>query len=156
MIFMAVSSTILANDKVDIIWIQKEKRQLHLIKNYKVTDTYPIALGKSSLGHKQREGDSRTPEGLYYIDGRNENSNFYLSLHISYPTPRDYRRAVRANVNPGNHIMIHGEPNDPKKKVALQTTVAYDWTNGCIALSNHNMQTLWDIVRTGTPVLIDP
>ena len=144
-----------AGDKADIIWVQKSQRQLHLITDYKITHSYPIALGKKPLGPKRVEGDLRTPEGLYYIDGRHENSDFYLSLHVSYPAPRDYWRAVRMNAAPGGHIMVHGEPNDRENRPSWRSATAYDWTDGCIALSNRDMRDLWNRVEVGVPVLID-
>ena len=156
-IFCLLLPTIsIADAKADIIWVQKSKRVLHLIKDYKITHSYPIALGQQPVGHKQREGDQRTPEGLYYIDGRNENSKYYLSLHISYPAPQDYLRAVKMNGRPGKLIMLHGEPNSAKHKATLSSATAEDWTAGCIALSNQNMLTLWSMIDTGTPILIDP
>ena len=138
--------------EVDMIVVEKSKRVLHLMSRWQPVHSFAIALGQSPVGHKRQAGDSRTPEGSYHIDGRNPDSKFFLSLHISYPNLADRVIAARDGRDPGGDIMIHGEPNDPE----LRNDLRRDWTAGCIALSNGDMQIVWDKVREGTPVLIRP
>ncbi|MXX99166.1 MAG: L,D-transpeptidase family protein, partial [Gammaproteobacteria bacterium] len=101
---------------------------------------------------KQKEGDSRTPEGLYYINGRNPNSRFFRSLRISFPNEIDKLIAKSKGDSPGGDIVIHGEPNDPIKRRNLKK----DWTQGCIALSDEDMYLVWRLVEEGIPILIKP
>ena len=136
----------------DTIWIQKGERKLHLISNNKVLRTFPISLGQNPRGHKQREGDSRTPEGLYTIASRRHTSDYYRALEISYPGEIDLQLAAARGVPPGGQIMIHGQPNDPLKKVALKK----DWTQGCIALADRHMHVVWKATPPGTRVVIEP
>lgn len=119
-----------------------------LLSGESVVRSYRIALGRDPLGHKQEEGDGRTPEGRYTIDRRNPKSKFHLSLHISYPNRADHARAAAAGVSPGGDIMIHG----------LKPGVSHpeDWTAGCIAVTNAEMEEVWDLVADGTPVEINP
>lgn len=145
-----------SSESIDMIWVQKADRKLHLMAGQRVVRSYTVSLGENPRGHKQREGDSRTPEGLYFIDGRNEASRFFLSLHISYPSLYDWQRAVRSGLDPGGYIMIHGEPDDPLQKEQLRMSTIRDWTDGCIALNNVDMAEVWSLVRDGTPILIDP
>ena len=116
--------------------------------------SYDIALGPSPEGHKQQEGDGRTPEGRYVIDWRNVNSAFHRSLHISYPNAGDRARARRRGVDPGGAIMIHGLPNGMGTLGGLH--VASDWTLGCIAVTSEEIEEIWRVVRDGTPIEIGP
>lgn len=138
--------------KADFIWVRKSENVLMLVKDFQIIRSYPIALGFAPKGHKQREGDGRTPEGLYYIEGRNPKSKYYLSLLLSYPNARDRHRARMRNDDPGGEIMIHGEPNQLK----VGQVLARNWTQGCIAVSNRDMRELWSAIDDGTPVWIDP
>ncbi len=138
--------------EADRIWVQKAERKLHLMKGRKIVRTFPIHLGRQPLGHKRREGDSRTPEGLYSVRSRNSISEFYRALEISYPNMDDRLRAAVDGVNPGGKIMIHGEPDDPLARLTLPK----DWTQGCIALKNRDMRVVWKAAARGTPVQIDP
>ena len=150
---LVFAGTLSADGAADMVWVRKSDRILHLLKDYKIITSYPIALGKQPIGHKVAAGDSRTPEGLYWIDWRNPDSKFYLSLHITYPNANDLRRAVARSLDAGNSIMIHGRPDNATNAWSEAGT---DWTDGCIALSNRNMQTIWHLVADGTPILIDP
>ena len=155
-IILAISLTIgtamSEQNKVNAILVEKAERKLHLLTNWRTTHTFSIALGQNPVGHKQKEGDSRTPEGLYYINGRNPASRFFRSLSISFPDETD-RHIAKLNGNrPGGDIAIHGEPNDPIKKRNLKK----DWTQGCIALSDKDMRVVWHLVEEGTPILIRP
>ena len=147
----------IADRQVDLIWVNKSDYLLHLIIDQEIVASYPIALGKTPLGHKRQRNDGRTPEGLYFVDYRNEQSDYFLSLHISYPNERDRRHALHRGVDPGGDIVIHGEPNEMDKRALLSEAAnRRNWTEGCIALSNEAMVALWQSVDEGTPVLIEP
>jgi len=134
--------------------IEKGARKLHLIQQGKAFRTYKIALGIRPVGDKKREGDFKTPEGKYYLDARNPNSDYFLSIRISYPDPKDRREAGEMGVDPGGAIMIHGQPNDPTRSETYYRT--QDWTNGCIAVSNSDMIDIWLMTGENTPIEIRP
>ena len=134
----------------DQVVVDKSDRRLDLLANGQVMTSFPIALGRNPVGHKEREGDSRTPEGAYVLDWRNPKSRFYLSLHVSYPNAEDVARAKAAGVSPGGDIMIHGH------SFGLPGLLPYDWTAGCIAVANADMDVIWAAVPDGTPILIQP
>ncbi len=136
------------------IVIEKGKRRLMLLRGSDVIATYPVKLGLNPYGHKQREGDFRTPEGTYYLSRRNPRSEFFLSVEVSYPSAEDRARARAAGVRPGGLIMIHGQPNVPRK--SPQYYASNDWTDGCIAVSNSDMVDIWLRTRVGTPIEIKP
>jgi len=138
----------------DRVVIEKGARKLHLIQQGKAFRTYKIALGIRPVGDKKREGDFKTPEGKYYLDARNPNSDYFLSIHISYPDPKDRREAGEMGVDPGGAIMIHGQPNDPTRSETYYRT--QDWTNGCIAVSNSDMIDIWLMTGENTPIEIRP
>ena len=143
-----------AGTVVTRIVVEKRARTMSVYRGWRLLKTYRIALGPNPVGPKQREGDGRTPEGYYRIDYRNQESDFHLSLHISYPGRSDIRRARRQRASPGSDIMIHGQPNDmdPSEKLRLSP----DWTNGCIAVTDEEMDELWRVVPNGTRILIKP
>jgi murein L,D-transpeptidase YafK len=143
-----------SKDKIDIIIVKKSERVLYAIKDDKVIKKYNIALGKNPNGQKKVEGDKKTPEGYYFIDGKNAKSKFFLSLHISYPNFHDKQIALKNKVNPGEHIAIHGLP--PLNLLAQYLFDGADWTDGCIALNNSDMKELWDLTEEGTQILIRP
>lgn len=138
----------------DRVVIEKSSRQLHLIQDGKPFRTFKIALGIRPVGDKKREGDFRTPEGRYILDRRNPNSEFFLSIHVSYPDAVDRREAAALGVSPGGAIMIHGQPNVPTRSEAYYRT--QDWTNGCIAVSNSDMIDIWLMTGENTPIEIRP
>lgn len=147
----------------DVIWdvdrvvVYKAKRELHLCSGDSVLTRYNIALGKNPIGHKQQEGDSRTPEGQYVLDWRNPNSKYYLSIHISYPNRADEKRAAEMGVSPGGDIFIHGYPEGMSAALwSRYWFLGKDWTDGCIAVSNEAMDDLWKRVENGTPIEIYP
>lgn len=144
-----VAATPLQADK---ILIEKKSHQLTLLANGTKIKSYRVALGKGGLAPKTVEGDQLTPEGTYIIDSRNRNSDFYRALHISYPTPRQRADATRRGINPGGAIMIHGLRNGMSFLGLVHTWS--DWTNGCIAVKNSEMDEIWSAVRNGTPVEI--
>lgn len=138
----------------DMVIVEKGDRKLYLLSDGDVLRTYNIALGMVPVGDKQREGDFRTPEGRYLLDARNPNSDFFLSIHISYPDASDRREAATLGVDPGSAIMIHGQPNDPTYSEAYYRN--QDWTNGCIAVSNSDMIDIWLMTPDNTPIEIRP
>ena len=137
-----------AKNFIDMIIIEKSFRVIKLMENGIIVKQYPIDLGFDPVGHKHFKGDGRTPEGLYYISNKTTNSDYYLSLQISYPNKWDKRNALFLNKDAGNYIMIHGEPNI---KINKKTK---DWTNGCIALTNPDIKELNRYVLINTPVYI--
>ncbi len=138
----------------DKVVIRKAERKLHLFKDGEAFRTFNIALGIRPVGDKQVEGDFRTPEGSYLLDRRNPNSDYFLSIHISYPNAEDIRQARQRGEPPGGAIMIHGQPNVPKQSEAYYRT--QDWTNGCIAVSNSDMIDIWLMTAHNTPIEILP
>lgn len=138
----------------DAVVVEKEARKLHLIIDGRPFRTFDIALGIRPVGDKKREGDFRTPEGKYRLDARNPNSDYFLSIHVSYPSARDVAEARELGVAPGGAIMIHGQPNEPNKSETYYKT--QDWTNGCIAVSNSDMIDIWLMTSENTPIEILP
>ena len=138
----------------DRVLVEKGKRKLHLLRDGEIFRTFDIALGVEPSGHKQKEGDNRTPEGRYWLDLRNDRSDYFLSIRISYPNERDRREAERLGVPPGGQIMIHGQPNTPTYSAAYYRQT--DWTNGCIAVSNSDMIDIWLMTPDRVPIEILP
>jgi len=138
----------------DRILVEKSARRLYLLSQGSVIAEYPVRLGLSPKGHKQYEGDFRTPEGVYYLSRRNPNSEFFLSVEVSYPNEADRARAEREGLRPGGLIMIHGQPNVPKRPRDYYAN--NDWTDGCIAVSNAGMRDIWQRTRLGIPIEIRP
>lgn len=143
-----------AGFRADAVRVEKKLRRIHLLQDGAIRASWPVALGGNPVGHKQQEGDRRTPEGRYVIDWRNPKSSYFLSLHISYPGKADKERARALGVEPGGMIMIHGQPNGTQ--YAASVLQSFDWTDGCIAVTNEAMQTIWDSVPNGTPIEILP
>lgn len=137
---------------VDRIRIEKAARQLVLLKDGAEVRRYAIALGFAPAGDKERQGDGRTPEGLYKVDRRNDGSAFHLSLGLDYPQPEDRARARAGGYDPGGDIMIHGQPN----ALPDDAQVPGDWTAGCIALTNAQIREIWAVTPIGTLVEILP
>lgn len=140
--------------KITKVIVFKEPRLLNLMSGREVVRTYRVALGPNPVGHKERQGDGRTPEGQYLLDWRNPNSAFYRSIHISYPNEQDRANARRLGVNPGGDIVLHGLPNGYGWLGA--THHLRDWTLGCIAVTNEEMDEIWRLVPNGTPIEIRP
>jgi murein L,D-transpeptidase YafK len=141
-------------DRADYVLVDKSERKLYLFKAGRVLRQFDVSLGLVPNGPKQREGDFKTPEGRYVLDGRNVNSDYFLSIHVSYPDESDRARAREQGVDPGGGIMIHGLPNEPKRD--LSSYRASDWTDGCIAVSNSDMVDIWLMTRESTPIEIRP
>jgi murein L,D-transpeptidase YafK len=138
----------------DRIMVHKKARTMELMRGGQVLKTYKIALGGEPVGPKARQGDHRTPEGVYVIDSRNEHSQFHRSLHISYPNAADRERARKLGVPTGGDIYIHGLPNGYGFVGAAHR--ARDWTDGCIAVTDQETEEIWRLVENGTPVEIGP
>ena len=141
-------------DRADYVVVDKSDRKLYLYKAGRVLREFDVSLGQMPNGPKQREGDFRTPEGKYLLDERNVNSDFFLSIHVSYPNESDRERARAQGVDPGGQIMIHGLPNELKYDVRHYQH--NDWTDGCIAVSNSDMLDIWLMTREATPIEIRP
>jgi len=141
-------------EKADSILILKKDHVLKLLSGGKVIRTYKVALGRGGLAPKEREGDARTPEGHYIIDSRNAASHYHKALHISYPNADDRVRAAKLGVSPGGAIMIHGLPNGMGWIGAAHRL--YDWTLGCVAVTDEEIDEIWYLVPVGTPVAIRP
>ena len=138
----------------DRLVVDKSERHLQLLKSGQVIAEYPIRLGLNPAGHKLHEGDFRTPEGSYYLSRRNPRSEFFLSIGVSYPNDVDRRRARGNGKAPGGSIMIHGQPNVPRKPADYYAR--NDWTDGCIAVSNSDMVDIWLRTKVGLPIDIRP
>ena len=150
----ARSAELPSGTRADKVLVLKSERRLLLLRDERILETYRIALGRDPLGHKMEEGDGRTPEGHYLLDWRNPNSRFYRSLHISYPNEMDRRRARSRGVSPGGDIMIHGLPLGA---ASLGPDHArWDWTEGCIGVTNTEIDRIWRLVENGTPIEIRP
>lgn len=135
--------------EVTQIYVRKADRKMYLLHGNVALKTYDIALGGNPVGAKQYEGDMKTPEGVYYIDRRNPNSTYHLSLGISYPNNADRENAAAMGKRPGGDIFIHGRAGANKGK-------GRDWTAGCIAVKDGQMEEVYSMIRPGTPILIVP
>lgn len=138
----------------DKVLIEKKARRLTLYAKGQQIKVYKVALGRNSEGAKEREGDKKTPEGTYVIDSRNRNSGYHLALHISYPNEQDKKRAKELGVSPGGDIMIHGIRNGLGWIGSFHTW--FDWTKGCIAVTNSEIEEIDKLVPNGTVVEIRP
>lgn len=136
--------------EVTFVVVEKTTRKMYLFHHDRVLKTYPIDLGFAPAGHKQFEGDGKTPEGIYFIDRRNPNSSFHLSLGISYPNVQDVAFARAAGKKPGGDIFIHGKPNKRKRGQGP------DWTAGCISVTDRQIEEIYAMVKNGTPIAINP
>lgn len=143
-----------ATQNADKILIEKSAHSLTLFRGGKVLKTYKVALGTVSTGVKTQQGDHKTPEGKYTVDRKNPQSIFHLALHLSYPNADDRARAKKLGVNPGGDVEIHGLAKQYAYLGALHRTT--DWTDGCIALTNAEIEEIWRIVPVGTAVEIVP
>ena len=143
-----------ADARADRVVVLKSERRLVLLQGDRVLRAYDVALGRYPTGPKTRAGDARTPEGEYTLDYKLDDSAFYKAIHISYPNARDLARAAAAGVDPGDRIMIHGLPDDVTAEYLGHPKI--DWTQGCIAVTNREMDELWRLVETGTPIEIHP
>ncbi|CAM4369175.1 L,D-transpeptidase family protein [Acinetobacter pragensis] len=147
------------NSPIDSIHVYKSQRYLVLQHQNTVVRRYPIRLGFAPTGHKVQEGDGKTPEGRYELDWRNAQSSFYKSLHISYPNALDLDKAKKLSVSSGGNIMIHGSATAKQVKAFPQLMTYFpqkDWTWGCIAVRNIDIDEIWQLVNNGTVIEIHP
>jgi murein L,D-transpeptidase YafK len=152
--FLVFTVACATTHRADLVRVTKAEAKLELISHGQAFASFHVAFGGNPVGHKQRQGDGRTPEGRYTLDARNEHSSYYKSLHVSYPNTQDRERAKRLGVSAGGDIMIHGQPNGWGAYAAI--TQARNWTLGCIALTNEDMDVVWSSVSLGTPIEIQP
>ena len=134
--------------------VVKSQRTLTLMAQGKVLRTYKVALGATPVGAKEQEGDHKTPEGHYILDRRNAKSRYYKSIHVSYPNEQQKQKAAERGVTAGGDIMIHGLPNGFGWLGATHRNM--DWTDGCIAVTDAEMDEIWELVPDGTPIEIRP
>jgi murein L,D-transpeptidase YafK len=138
----------------DRVLVEKSSRRLTLLRNGKTLKTYSVALGGAPSGAKEFEGDQRTPEGIYTIDFHKPDSDFHLALHVSYPEPRDVDRAAAEGLSAGSDIMIHGLPN--RRGWIGRFHRRSDWTAGCIAVADFEIEEIYRAVADGTPIELRP
>ncbi len=153
-VVFAQAAVIRHHEMADRVLVVKSERKLYLLKRGEVLREFPVSLGLMPVGHKQREGDYRTPEGRYVLESRNPSSDYFLSIKVSYPNAQDRARARAAGVDPGGQIMIHGLPNQPRRDE--KSYFGWDWTDGCIAVSNSDMIDIWLMTQDSTPIEIRP
>ncbi len=152
--FLLPTITYASMPKADFVLVVKSKKRLYLKRDNKILKSYQVVFGANPSGHKIMEGDQRTPEGIYSLDFKLKKSAYYKAIHISYPNSKDISRAKKLGVDPGGSIMIHGQPNDcfwPPN-----VTQHFNWTDGCIAVTNFEMDEIWQSVDEGTPIRIMP
>jgi len=148
------SDTLTVSAKADRVIVFKKERRLILMHGTEALREYKVALGGEPLGRKVQEGDHKTPEGHYTLDRRNPHSRFYRSIHISYPDAEDRARAIKLGASPGGDIFVHGLPNGFGWIGASHR--GKDWTDGCIAVTNEEMNEIWNAVADGTEIEIRP
>lgn len=157
-LFLLLFSLSAFSMEADEVRVYKSKHRMELLFQGKVVKTYRVMLGRGGNGPKRKRGDNKVPEGKYFLDYKNSESQFYKSLHVSYPNEEDKRRAAEAGVDPGGDIMIHGYPNRPKplfkflKKMGLIKLV--DWTAGCVAVDDDEMEEIFNALEEQTPITI--
>jgi len=143
------------SQKIDRIVVRKKERKMYLYRNGKVQSIFPVSLGKNPVGDKLQKGDNRTPEGTFWIHRKLCSPKYYRSLCISYPKPEDIEAAKRRGVDPGGSITIHAQPVWNADGHGDSYTLAHNWTQGCVAVTNSAMKQLWYAVREGVPVTIE-
>jgi murein L,D-transpeptidase YafK len=151
---LAAATSSVSVQEIDRIVIVKSRREMTLMAGAKTLKTYKVALGAQPVGTKERQGDHKTPEGHYIIDAKIEHSRFHRALHISYPNEVDRERARKLGVSPGGAVEIHGVGDNFSWVGALHREM--DWTDGCIAVTNEEIDEIWLMVPVGTPVDIRP
>jgi len=140
--------------KADLVVVHKAARRLELYRGNELLKAYQISLGRHPTGAKTQQGDGRTPEGDYRLDYRNPTSSFHRALHISYPKPEDIASARSHDVDPGGLVMVHGMRNGLGWIGRFHRII--DWTDGCVAVTNKEMDEIWDAVPDGTKIVLEP
>jgi len=141
-----------ANAEIDLVKVKKSKNKMYLLEKGSIKKEYHVALGANPKGHKEQEGDEKTPEGKYVLDYVKEDSSFYRSMHISYPNTKDTENAKKKGVSAGGFIMVHGQRNNLGWLSLVSQN--FNWTDGCIAITNSEMDEFLDLVKIGTPIEI--
>ena len=152
--FSFLSAQVAAQEIADYVLVEKSKHQLSLYKSGKVFATYHVVFGGNPVGHKQQEGDNKTPEGHYTLDSKNSNSTFTKAIHISYPNTTDISNAKAKGVSPGGAVMIHGQKNGFSWLSFVSQRI--NWTRGCIALSNSDMEQVYKSINVPISIEIKP
>jgi murein L,D-transpeptidase YafK len=152
-VLLLIALTNVAFADVDLVKVDKSDNKMYLLDGEKVVREYHVAFGANPKGHKQQEGDERTPEGVYTLDYKKEDSAFYRAMHVSYPNDQDIASAKQRGVSPGGFIMVHGQRNWLGWLAIL--TQQFNWTDGCIALTNSEMDEFMNLVQTGTKIQIE-
>ena len=139
---------------IDYVLVNKSEQKMYLLSLGERVKEYSVVFGGNPKGHKQQEGDQRTPEGKYILDYKKADSTFHKAIHISYPNEEDKERAKEKGINPGGLIMIHGQKNG----IGWLSWISqnFNWTDGCIAVTNEEMDEIWTLVKVGTPIEIQP
>ena len=153
-VFLLYAGTVHSEQTADLVLVEKSKSRLYLMRQGETFASFRVAFGSNPRGHKQEQGDGKTPEGRYILDYKNAGSAFYKSIHISYPSAKDRQEARKRGVDPGGDIMIHGQKNGYGRLSIL--VQRFNWTNGCIALSDRDMDLVWNAIKPGTPIEIKP
>jgi murein L,D-transpeptidase YafK len=143
-----------ADAKADLVVVHKATRRLDLYQHGVLLKSYSVSLGRHPEGPKQQQGDGRTPEGEYVLDYRKPDSSFYRALHISFPAPADLAAARTKGIDPGGLVMVHGMKNGLGWLGRLH--LAFDWTDGCVAVTDHEMNEIWRAVPDGTKIILKP
>jgi len=138
--------------EIDLVKVDKSENKMYLLDNNKIIKEYHVAFGENPKGHKEQEGDEKTPEGIYALDYKKEDSSFYRAMHINYPNKSDLDNAKNKGVSAGGFIMVHGQRN--KLGWLSVLTQRFNWTNGCIALTNSEMDEFMALVKVGTKIEI--
>lgn len=151
LILMFATQTAFA--EVDLVKVDKSERKMYLLSAGEIVKVYDVALGANPKGHKEQEGDEKTPEGEYTLDYKKEDSSFYRAMHVSYPNTVDIANAEKNGVSPGGFIMVHGQRN----WLGWLAPIAqrFNWTNGCIAITNSKMDEFMELVNVGTKIQIE-
>jgi len=150
--------------KLDKIIVNKSKREMQLIEDGKIKYRFKVMLSRQAIGPKRQEGDNKVPEGKYLLNWQNKKSKYYKSIHINYPTEKDIQKSKKLGIdNPGGEIFIHGMPNELAIPISNQFAVkefmymfGIDWTKGCIALRDRELDIVWDEYYHGLPLIINP
>lgn len=153
-IFCSISNAAKPPEKADLVVVEKSKHLLSIYKAGKLLATYHAAFGGNPTGTKQKEGDKRTPEGRYILDYRLENNAYHKAFHISYPNAKNIENAKKLGVPPGSAIMVHGQKSG--FEWASPVVQRFNWTRGCVALANDDIDQMWAMVDSGTPIEIKP
>ncbi|MEY3001664.1 MAG: hypothetical protein RLZZ428_39 [Pseudomonadota bacterium] len=139
---------------IDKIVVVKKERKMYLYKNNEIQNIFPVSLGRNPEGHKEKQGDGKTPEGEFWISRKLCSEKYYRSLCISYPRPEDKANALRKGIRPGGNVTIHAQPAWNADGRGDTYTLSKNWTEGCVAVTNSVMKDLWYAVRTGVPIVI--